>query len=96
MNEEIHWLLTGFIGVGGTLIAWLLNRTIGEQDAKIDDAADGVAANRTDITALKVDVARALSGNDALGEQLRVLRHDVREVKQGVDGITHILMQGKK
>lgn len=94
-EDTIHWLFTGLIGAGGAVIAWLLNRAVAQQDEKIDEAHDGVKECRGDITDLKVGVAKALAGNDALSEQMRVLRHDVREVKHGVDGIAKILMGGK-
>lgn len=78
-------LIMLFIGVGVSMIAYLGKRMIDEQDSKLDD-------HERDITALKVDVAKAQGSTDALADQIRVLRHDVRDVKSAVDGVARHLM----
>ena len=83
---DAAWLVMLLIGAGAAVIAFLLKRAVAQHDECLDEHGRA-------ITALRVDVAKTQSDGLALAEQLRVLRHDVRDVKHGVDGIANNIIQ---
>ena len=91
-TQYLLWLVQAGVGVGGGLIMLLLNRAISRMDADLADHKDSLDGHDAAITDLKVGVARAQAGTEALAEQMRQVRHDLRDVKQGVDGIARHLM----
>lgn len=79
------WVALGVVSIGGALITWLLSRTVGQMDKLLDDHDARHTSHEKAISDLRVDVARAHSGNEALTEHVRLLRHDVKEMRTGLD-----------
>ena len=79
------WIAFGLIAVGTAIISWLLNRSISQLDQTLEDHTQKHEGHSKDISEMRVDLAKTQSGNEALSESMRLLRHDVREVKIGVD-----------
>jgi predicted nucleic acid-binding Zn-ribbon protein len=79
------WVAFGLIAIGTALISWLLNRSISHLDQTIDDHSKKHEKHSDDISKIHVDLAKTQSGNEAMNESVRLLRHDVKEMKIGVD-----------
>jgi len=79
------WVAFGLISIGSVLITWLLSRNVSQMDKLLEDHDERHASHERAIADLRVDVTKAHSGNEALTEHVRLLRQDVREMRNGLD-----------
>ena len=95
MNEGglLHWLFTGAIGVGGMIIAGLLNRAVSQMDATVGEHASTLrdhtqkhADCALDLANFKTEVAKEYAKDATIQQSLSRLHERIDEQSRNSDG----------
>lgn len=83
-NGTLHYLATFAVAIVSGAFTGLLRRTVNQQDETIRSQGEQIRTNTGTISDLRVEIARHQSNHQALADQLRLLRDDLGEVKEGI------------